>query len=134
MTAPETVDLPAGRELDALVAEKVMGQVPCDAWRPFTALPPQWMKDKGECGHAACFPAQMGPAAYSTDIAAAWEVVEKITAPGRLTGGAWRHLNGKYDAVFSEQLGGGVFAMSDEAPTAPLAICHAALKAVGWSR
>lgn len=60
-----------GRELDALVAEKVMGLVNCE-------------KHKGSYCHA--FPESPDKGGetkpYSTDIAAAWEVVEKMIGLG----------------------------------------------------
>lgn len=86
--------IPAGRELDALVAEKVMGIGKLE------------------------FDAYYGPQhRYSTDIAAAWEVVEKLAKPLKVvwTGKVW------VCEVFGEPC-------SQEAGTAPLAICRAALK------
>src|SRR3990172_8418422 len=74
---PEQIDaLPAGRELDALVAEKVMGWT-ITAW----ASGEPW-------GNREIFePSGRGPhrkaahvPTYSTDIAAAWEVVQKLEA------------------------------------------------------
>jgi hypothetical protein len=91
----------AGRELDALVAEKVMGR---DMTRP------------------AGFKHPIGMPHYSTDIAAAWEVVERLRAAGH-----WfdlRDIRGNgYWASFGQE-------MSAEGKTASLAICLAALKAL----
>ena len=83
----------AGRELDEAVATTVMGLVPCDEW---TLLHhggfagPAYGLMAGSCpkhgGHpdepTRCTPAETFPPAYSTDIAAAWEVVEKLRADG----------------------------------------------------
>jgi hypothetical protein len=163
-------EMVAGRELDALVAEKVMGWevergYPCwcspedGSWDAYE--PPErdedwddarWQRAQtryaeriaGEFCHSQPVRVERFKwedtggdglrrtplAFYSTDISAAWEVVEKLTASGHLTGGVSKHLNGKYMAVFSEQLGGGVFAVSADCESAPLAICLAALKAV----
>lgn len=90
----------AGRELDALIAEKVMGD-------------PLQLK------------MALGPRHYSTDIAAAWEVVEKLrTAKYELLictfSGKWSvdvlHTGKSIDVA--------------NADTAPHAICLAALNAV----
>jgi hypothetical protein len=88
----------AGPELDALVAEKVMG------------LPEEIWQDRD----------QMTSFPYSTDIAAAWAVVEKV---GNFT--IWQ-----YEGEWQCFLGGGIKNKS-YAATAPLAICLAALKATG---
>ena len=58
MTRDEILAMKAGRELDALVAEKVMGVKNMEQW-----LINHRMDETGQ---------------YSTDIAAAWEVVEKM--------------------------------------------------------
>ena len=118
----------AGRELDALVAEKVMGY--------YKATPESigrgvrcWNKE-GDCATTEFSP--------STDIAAAWEVVEKLTKNlHEVKDGEWvldrlGYLDGQYRCWFamnvSDDVRWDIFA---EADTAPLAICLAALKAVG---
>jgi hypothetical protein len=76
---PET--LAAGRELDALVAEKVMG------WRD---VEPECYTPSGKalCGTApdpSLSPWRNGRAyvpRFSEDIGAAWQVVEHLRAPG----------------------------------------------------
>lgn len=66
-------EIRAGRELDALVAEKVMGKVKCTSTHNGEHIP--WCYAMPES------PDQGGELApYSTDIAAAWEVVDKLTA------------------------------------------------------
>ena len=97
-----------GPELDALVAEKVMG------------LGNDW------CLHVGVHPPCGSPCPidYSTDIAAAWQVVEKIgnaSLVNHASGGAWH--------VEFELKGGSL--PYDTGDTAPHAICLAALKAVG---
>lgn len=99
----------AGRALDALIATKVMHDIPGQA---------------------------LGPRHYSTDIAAAWEVVEKLrtlafvsigTANGELM------PNGLPERLWVctlSCLGDDVHShIEGEADTAPLAICRASLKA-----
>lgn len=118
-----------GRELDALVAERVMGWeqhdfhhvgdfVRPDAWRRFAEnghfahhiQPHEWMR-------------WQDVPAYSTDIAAAWQVVEKMKAEG-------------YEACIDSDSDGDwsvIFTMNGEGiwcsvkKDAPLAICRAAL-------
>ena len=142
----------AGRELDALVAEKVMGfsdgphtlyrwhdrkkrerplhgayhEKPGTGWKSpdYTA----YVNEAGEklfCGKPKDV---FWPEHYSTRIEAAWEVVEKLVLTFEL---GWlptdEGLN--WDASFGEKRG------SEEgtttyAATAPHAICLAALKAV----
>lgn len=110
-------------ELDALVAEKVMG------WRvtPHPDL------------HGATYfevpdgTATVMPDMFSTDIAAAWTVVEKMRADGwgfgfgTEEGGGWAAIfaNGRDGMAFEEYEEGYSFEAA-----APLAICRAALKAV----
>ena len=121
----------AGRELDALVAEKVTGwklqdkQCPVCGW-------PYGASELHGCVPGNCSmrppPSRRAdtPQNYSTDIAAAWLVVEKS------------HILDKYSltthganwVIVDETDGWDVFI---EASTAPLAICLAALKAVGYT-
>lgn len=98
--------LEAGPELDALVAERVMG-IDLDGTKPH--LPYRGV---------GCTP-------YSTDIAAAWEVLEEL---GDVTlGHQARVCNGQW--VCFVDTSGPFQGPSGAADTAPLAICRAALKA-----
>ena len=134
-------DLKAGPELDALVAEKVMGLVPCTHWENInfgSAGGPHIMTTDG-CSHlvdgvrgAGCYPDPsldlwFSARPYSTDIAAAWKVVEKLEA------GICVETDGvslqTYDVVFWKQ--DAARWVHRTASTLPLAICLAALKAVG---
>jgi len=112
----------AGRELDVIIGEKVMDFPGCDN-----------CGEKTGCG---CAMADIGSSLpqYSTDLYAAWLVVEK--------------LREKYDGHFSLlafttnwRAGWDTPCGEDptrsfkrfvEAPTAPLAICLAALEVVGY--
>jgi len=107
----------AGLELDALVAEKVMGwQMVCD--------------DCGDGVDSTGTPNECPK--FSSDIAAAWEVVEKLKPTHRQVV-IDRHRG---EDLQEEQWGvafvtnTGVSIFRERAPTAPLAICKAALKAV----
>jgi len=109
-----TIDeMPAGQEMDALVAEKVMG-VKC-------YCPP-----KEDCLCHSWSPA------YSTDIAAAWGVVEYIRTATRAVNVRTLFAStgpDRYDCgIYDEVPGLDIWV---EADTAPLAICRAALHAVG---
>jgi hypothetical protein len=122
--AIETKELKAGPELDTLVAEKVMG------WQRFRLAqlpygPEFWGGDD---------PDAEGPFVHawkpSTDIAAAWQVVERFRDKRR-------HLAGEifiipYEGIYRCHLNDadGMRTTAD-ADTAPLAICRAALAALG---
>lgn len=115
-----------GRELDALIAMKVMGFIPVgDHW------------ERGPTWNRVLY--KMDSWSPSRDIAAAWEVIEKVNCLGKYTSDfllqrerrgvgpnsrvwfAWfRKDNCDQDIEFSA-----------ECETAPHAICLAALKAVG---
>jgi len=149
-------DMPAGREMDALVAEKVMGKTVF--WRKvLESYSWDHEKKKADTPNYEQVPVEdLGGAAvaywdvgceyqyklpiikhYSANIAAAWEVVEKMRLTGRE--GYWRY--GVEITMFPSLVevrlwthGFGVGkkgAQVTRAETAPLAICRAALKAVG---
>ena len=120
MTEHEILSEPTGKQLDAWVAEAVFGWV-CIEGGPGGGGEIFWRTPDGktleECDDLP---------AYSTDIADAWEVVERLRGERiylmRLTNGTdvygcW-FGSGIHDLVYSE--------LCD---TAPLAICRAALLA-----
>ena len=132
-------ELSEERELDARVAEKVMGwAVEHDALGeshstgygcpPTGEEPPDHppVFSLGKRGNAYCIPP------YSTDIAAAWQVVEKVLVhPCRTFGiifdeatDTWIVKFDKTRCVFND------CRISAQEETAPLAICRAALAAV----
>lgn len=116
----------AGRELDALIAEKVMG-LPEPDLKGHTIVP---LPDSVRSEAWSKIPE------YSTNIADAWLVVEKLKD---------KDLHFVFGTVVFDNLGGnrltknyGAFfgALGErieqiEAETAPLAICLASLKAIG---
>ena len=108
----------AGRELDALVAEKVMEW----EWR---GLSHGWYHGEGRL-----FLDEDELPHYSTQIADAWLVVEKLVGDGFYVDigvqedRAQVQLETLTDRSWTIRVG------STEAPTAPLAICLAALKVV----
>src|SRR5262245_9196319 len=142
MTAEQIDKLEPGRELDALIAEKVMG------WKWYVGVanlgsgpkyryldePNEWNPLRPEwdgvtempIGHPAAQDSRFPY--YSDDISAAWLVVEKLTTTTK----QWFHYEQSSTtctAIFQNDAYEGWDACS-EADTVPLAICRAALKAV----
>lgn len=117
----------AGRELDALIAEKVMGY-PAFAEKVVTKLGDHLVISDhcAICGRkdgtSECLPH------YSTDIAAAWEVVEKLRLSVLQFEDGW-FADPRLES-YREHFWGALGA-DDFSATAPLAICRAALEAVG---
>lgn len=123
----------AGRELDALVAEKVMGWQSIEyndfkIWAHQDYLPAITNHPLGFAMPEGYSPLPR----YSTNIAAAWKVVEKFEA---------KHWE---ISISTDEIGylvyltrrnddGGSTTFKGEADTAPLAICLAALNAKGVS-
>ncbi len=149
--------LPAGRELDALVAEKVMGY----EVKPLSAWPDKYpsREDRSKLVRSVwmvrdamnpiCFiegnprSPKVGDSdghwspcdipSYSTSIAAAWEVVEKLTKIFGLTMTRLPNDDSWEISIYRLNEDGDYMATADDivsAATAPLAICRAALKAV----
>ena len=121
----------AGRELDALVAEKVMGLTRHDESYVTESIGKVlrfvWRDGCGDCVYSG----DMFLPRYSTNIADAWEVVEKlVSTPGP---------NGDHHSVQVDYSGDAVVVIDENedwqvsaiASTAPHAICLAALRAKG---
>lgn len=119
-----------GRELDALIAEKVMGITKL-SHRPLDANE-MCRRCFRPAGQGDNLPASCVAQPYSTDIAAAWEVVEKLDLFGKRDMFIYKNWRGKYsiDETVDAGMGTRDIAIA-EADTAPQAICLAALKAVG---
>lgn len=125
----------AGRELDVLIAEKVMGwyytKHPCPEKlfphvKPSPSFFPsyfKWTPEKEEkhpgIGNGIACPK------YSTDISAAWEVVEKINQ--REIQVIIKNTVDGYNVELKSELNSLCY---QDAISAPLAICLAALKVV----
>lgn len=110
-------NLPAGHELDTLVAERVMG------WTRIRQRDNgSWQMTAPTGQESAYVPT------FSTDIAAAWQVVEHFVAKGWgmtiLSPSHWAEVGWTawIDGEFTHE--------KAEADTSPLAICRAALAAV----
>lgn len=101
MNKQDVLRMPAGRDMDFLIHEKVMGRRP-------------WNKELGT----------PEPASYSTDITEAWVVQEHMYIDGYDTFGLYRTKGGLWRSTFLED-----HHIAD-ANTAALAICRAALLAI----
>lgn len=132
MTHEEIDALPAGRELDALVAERVMG------WQLVPAVngieSPWWWDANGPV-HSMDKSDWRGGWYPSTNIAAAWEVVERMGADGwDAELDQFHNFMHIWDACFrkldNRDQGQWLELRTGRADAAPLAICRAALKAV----
>lgn len=134
----------AGPELDALVAEKVMGQhvewrkgVPMWVGKDLPGMP--WVLGDGLYGHTV--------EDYSRDLLRAWEVLEKFNRQGLVVSVGskrfidsrelvWYALIGMAKPINEFDMNASIYGEA-EGPTAPVAICRAALKAVenpAWRR
>ena len=137
----------AGRELDALVAEKVMGEdvSTWDAhkWGPCAYVNDFYPEGSKYCSHCDRVWYNGSPeppvpcearwiSTYSTSIAAAWEVVEKLKADGLmvdlLTVGDVKDPS--WCVTVEDLVDEDGMWFSTHESEAPLAICLAALKAV----
>ena len=145
MTADEILSLPAGRELDALIAERLFGwrwhnceyigqsSVASPVYRTMFAEPKELEKNTSwrcvamDNPHSGVRKKQEWTPHYSTSIADAWQVVEHI----------WNVLEKDISVTFAagsiscdigDLLGEAVAEVF--ADTAPLAICRAALLAM----
>lgn len=144
MTDDEIDAMQAGREMDALIAEKVTGwkaqHLPgkcdgkyfircgaCGAYGHGNCYGNGEGQIQIKCGeHVSCWEKAELPA-YSTEIAAAWKIVEKMHMTVYTPGSSYS--SGEYDS-FSR----GLYAAetqdgeNGDGDTAPLAVCRAALK------
>lgn len=109
------------REIDRLVATKVMGWKMLEIKHTDSGVIGGFYDD----GEKLIGVGEWSP---TSDIRVAWQVVEKLSKDG-CDFQVWREKNGKYNVEFSKDFFY-VFGFA-ESETAPLAICLAALKAVG---
>lgn len=113
-----------GKELDALIAEKVMG------WER-KCIGDDYYLENPRAHHLSKYNA---PQPYSTHIAAAWEVVEKIVEDTGMEYVFWSLAGDNKRNVFQfvEKKGENNYIKAyEEGETLSHAICKTALKAVG---
>jgi len=118
MTRDEIIKMPAGKELDALIAEKVLGYQKLS----FPAMPKY--QRPSENGIQALYDLPD----YSTKIHAAWEVLEKMESLGF----AWElatDLNSVW-CEFANVHDHTKYINANGNSSAPFAICRAALLAI----
>lgn len=135
----------AGRELDTEIAASIMGLIACPDWKIVNFGSAGGPAVQSKCSHAAgtcyslvetgsMFGTVGGCPRYSTDIVAAWTVVEHLMAT--LDGAIFSLISahGEWEAGFGYWAPGEQWIAHDSAPqtvdTAPLAICLAALATV----
>lgn len=123
--------LPAGPELDVLIAARVLGWTNCHvALSNAHGIPPEFA-DKQPPDHTINFPGL----AWSRVISSAWEIVGVMERRGWLLTlirrtSVTEHPNGvDWRAVFWRPSPDGL-EIEESADTAPLAICRAALAAL----
>jgi hypothetical protein len=126
MTPTEILAMPAGRELDDLVAQEVMGWIDRKHW-------PRWNLPIG-ARHEGSTTATSAPS-YSTDIEAAWLVIAQIRClfPEQTRSSTFSvqvcqmGCNGEWEVTFSTKDGDWTHQPRVRSYSAPLAICQAAL-------
>lgn len=118
MILDEILKMSAGREMDELIATKIMGLF---VLRDFQGERIIVELIQGDPESSFREYLQKPELHYSTDIRAAWELMEKYSFAIWKNGDSWAVGN-----TFDEQ----GFLQDAEAPSAPLAICRAALLAV----
>ncbi len=101
MTHDEILNMPAGQDMDMLIAENVL-MLDNNGWNEL------FFHNRTK---------------FSTDISAAWEVVEKIESIGK----SWEMWANTKEPLIHVRIGN---KRTCRAVTAPLAICRAALLAV----
>ena len=129
----------AGRELDALIAEKVMGwtvyrwnsEGGYDAWLKGFRAADAHAIFLSNSNTLSCFShvdnndrLQIKEWHPSTDIAAAWDVVKHLQRPFSLE----RWSDGRWQASFASKIARGMWPVAE---TSELAICRAALRWLG---
>lgn len=138
MTRAELLALPAGEALDALVAERVM-HLPPEQWRSRCYVERHSFDNyefDGTDEHGWCYTCRecvgaVGgkvPPRFSTDIAAAWTVVEHLTAStGGLIGYGFQLTDCRPGLGWLADFQAPTRGNRGPGETAPLAICRAAL-------
>ena len=131
MTRDEILNMPAGREMDALIGEKIMGLHPNPKLCPYCRATMWVGKNRSRC--TDCNEWRYSPyKEYSSEIESAWEVVEGLCNETgcdvvKVCKRDPELLRGEWSCNF----GRGFEAFGD---TASLAICRAALLAVMESK
>jgi hypothetical protein len=125
-TKDEIQNMPAGREMDALIAGKIMG------YKKIVIGSISWWVKESPLAMSYQFMAECADYCPSQDIAAAWQVVEKIKGLCFETQILMWDYSDKVTVCLFPRHGHEEFipTLTVHAETAPLAICRAALLAV----
>ena len=129
MTKDEILNMPAGRALNMLIAEKVMG------WKKIAIGGVSWYLREGPPGMSYQNMTQTGDFAPSEDIAAAFQVVENLHSKYRFelseytTPELGRHFRARFYQPRATAFSSDVFFIAP-AYNPATAICRAALLAV----
>jgi hypothetical protein len=127
-----TVEFAAGRELDALVAEHVMGwrdvQRNCHtpAGPALCGTPPEGEPATWNTGRAYV-------PRYSADTGAAWKVLEALRKRWDVVLESHPQYGWRFIVETDERSDGGLDVL-EQGADAPLIICRAAVRAVFWPR
>lgn len=134
MTKAELMALSAGRELDRIVAERVFDWIALhDDGVSLSGVPPTQPKGFELAGTG--IKGHWHVPRYSTDIAAAWQVVEQMHLLGNaLALERWLDMPSKNKWLALFTLENGHDTGSHVAESAPLAICRAALVAADMAK
>jgi len=119
MTRAEILNTPAGKEMDALIAEKVMG------WKKLSGKVNILVRQSIDLIMLNDGAQELVPR-YSTDISAAWEVIQHFLGTGRKRPKIDRVSEGEWRVQIDDWEPDAVAYSS----SAPLAICRAAMLAV----
>jgi hypothetical protein len=132
LTRNKILKMEAGREMDALVAEKVFGGPEAHKdWYWWDGANMVWSNDTAYGAKPILIPALFAGPHFSTDISAAWEAVEKMKQGGHIfTFEMVTDDEDQYSAGFERKMEDYKPIWSGFGDTAPLAICRAALLAV----
>ncbi len=126
-------EIGAGREMDALIAERVMKIAP-RAWDEGTLCPKcgdemRWCGERSRC--TTCVEWRYSPyREYSTDIVAAWRVVEKLGELGFDVVIEWKGPHREYANTAEVSVRKGIHTSGHGLGTMPEAVCSAALMAL----
>lgn len=122
-------EMPAGREMNALIAEKAMGwTVFYGEYKGYELFDDEVAQGYPPKEEADGVPFEIPY--YSTDIAAAWEVVEILGKHGYTAHIEWKGSNRVYAATAEVTFVKCIYTEGHGVGALPEAICRAAFKAV----
>lgn len=132
LTREQILNMPAGREMDTLVAKKVFGwdvhSEILGGLEVYYTVHHEPLKDCPEELRAVTGQIIIKRVPdFSTDIAAAWEVVEKLGNMGYTINIQWKGKGRVYENTAEVSITSNIYTVGHGIGTAPIAICKAAL-------